>query len=246
MARRNRKTLKNFFKKGHMPTEDDFNDLVDSMVNIVDEGFSKSFSEGLKLSPVTDSDKLLSFFQNIEDKSPIWTCETDTSNNNLSFSNSKGEKVLVLDENRRVGINKERPESTLDVDGVITSTGRKGSYKSGLVPADGKWHSIIVDLTGCNAFEIMAGVGKKKSGKYALLHAFALSTFNSKNKIIYHQSFFKSLCNTLKLRWDGTTYSYGLDIRTKSDFGPDIYINYFISQIWFDPLMDNCFKPKKD
>ncbi len=245
MAKRNRKTLKNFFRKGHMPTEGDFNDLIDSTVNIVDEGFSKSFSDGLKLSTVAGSDKLMSFFRDIEDKSPIWTCETDKLNNSLSFSNSEGEKILVLDEEKRVGINKEKPETALDVDGVITSTGRKGSYKSGLVPANGQWQPIILDLTGCNAFEIMAGVGKKKSGKYALLHAFALSTFYSKNKIIYHQSFFKTLCNTIKLKWDGSTNSYQLDIKTKSDYGPDIYINYFISQIWFDPLMDSCYKPKE-
>lgn len=37
MARRSRENLKSFFKRGCMPTEDHFNDLVDSMVNWVDD-----------------------------------------------------------------------------------------------------------------------------------------------------------------------------------------------------------------
>ncbi|MCG8697411.1 MAG: hypothetical protein MI922_05105 [Bacteroidales bacterium] len=242
MARRNRKTLKNFFQSGQMPSQEDFTDLIDSMVNIIDEGFSKSVNDGLELSSVADSDKLISFFKNIEDKSPIWSCETNKENNNLSFSNSLGEKVLVLNEDKKVGINTENPESTLDVNGVLSCKGRKGTFKSGVVPANGKWNSIISNLDGCNAFEVMAGVGKRKSGKYSLLHAFALNVFNSESKISYNQSFFKTWCNTMKLKWSGSMHDYSLDIRTKSDLGEDIYINYYITQLWFDPYMDSSIK----
>lgn len=242
MARRNRKTLQNYFQKGQMPSEQDFVDLIDSMVNIVDEGFSKSINDGLELYCVADSSKYISFFQNIEDKSPIWTCESDNSNNNLSFINRNGEKILVLSEEKKIGINTDSPETELDVNGVVSFKGKRGTYKSGIVPANGKWNSILDNLDGCQAFEIMAGVGKKRSGKYSLLHAFALSTFNSKNKIIYHQSFFHTMCNSLKLKWTGKMHDFSLDIKTRSDYGPDIYINYFITQLWFDPFMDNCSK----
>jgi hypothetical protein len=242
MARRNRKTLQNFFQKGQMPSEQDFTDLIDSMVNIVDEGFSKSVNDGLELYSLAGSTKLISFFRNIEDKSPIWSCETDETSNNLSFANKNGEKILVLNEDGKVGINTDKPETELDINGIVSFKGKRGTYKSGTVPANGEWNNLITNLDGCNAFEIMAGVGKKKSGKYSLLHAFALSTYNSKNKIIYHQSFFHSLCNTLKLKWNGEMHNYSLDIKTKSDYGPDIAINYFITQLWFDPFMDSCVK----
>lgn len=248
MARRNRKTLKNFFQKGQMPTQENFSDLIDSMVNIVDEGFSKSINQGLEISPIGDSQKLFSFFKNIEDKSPVWTCETDKTNNNLSFNNKNGDKILVLDEDKRVGINTENPTTALDVNGILSYKGRMGNYKSGIVPADGKWHCIISNLDGCNAFEIVAGVGKKKSGKYSLLHAFALSTFNSENKIHYNQSFFNTMCNTMKLKWTGSMHNYSLNIKTRSEIGDDIFIQYSVSQLWFDPFMDKCVmtKPEND
>lgn len=246
MARRNRKTLKNFFQKGQLPTQENFSDLIDSMVNVVDEGFSKSINDGLEISPIGDSQKLISFFRNIEDKSPIWSYETDKLNNNLSFNNRNGDKVLVLNEEKRVGINTENPGTTLDVNGILSYKGRLGTYKYGLVPANGKWQSIITGLDACNAFEIMAGVGKKKSGKYSLMHAFALSTFNSENKISYHQSFFKTMCNSIKLKWSGSMHDYSLEIKSRSDFGEDIYIQYSISKLWFDPFMDNCVIDKNE
>lgn len=40
MARQSREKLKSFFKRGYMPTEDHFNDLIDSMVNWVDDGLN--------------------------------------------------------------------------------------------------------------------------------------------------------------------------------------------------------------
>lgn len=246
MAKRNRKTLKNFFKKGQMPSEENFSDLIDSMVNIVDEGFNKSINEGLEISPVGESSKLITFYQDIEDKNPIWSCETQKDKNNLSINNKKGEKVFVLNEEGNVGVNSENPKTELDVNGVISYKGKTGTYKNGYVPADGKWHKIISNLDGCQAFEVMAGVGKKKTGKYALMHAFALSTFNSKNQIKYHQSFFKTLCNTIKLRWTGSMHNYALEMKTRSDFGQDIYVKFSVSQLWFDTFMDECFKPKTE
>jgi len=63
------------------------------------------------------------------------------------------------------------------VDGFIESKGRIGSYESGNVLADGKWHTIIKELDNCNAFEIVARTGKKGSGRFAILHALAVSAF---------------------------------------------------------------------
>lgn len=37
MAKRNRETLKSYFRRGCMPKEDHFSDLIDSMLNLVDD-----------------------------------------------------------------------------------------------------------------------------------------------------------------------------------------------------------------
>lgn len=238
MAKRNRITLKNFFKKGQRPKQEDFADLIDSMVNIVDEGFTKSIKDGMEISPVNDSDKLISFFQNIENKSPIWSISIDKENDNLAINNSKGHPILLLAEDGKVGVNTKNPQTELDVNGVISYKGRQGNYIQNKIPADGKWHKIISELDGCHAFEIVAGVGKQKFGKYALLHATVLSCFNSKNEIFSNQAYFQYKCNCIKLKWEGKQHSYDLMMKSKSDYGSNIYINYSISQLWFDPFMD--------
>ena len=238
MAKRNRRTLKNFFKKGQRPKQEDFSDLIDSMVNIVDEGFTKSIKDGLEIGPINDSDKLMSFFQNIEDKSAAWSISTDKEDSSLSFNNNQGESILALCEDGNVGINTPKPKSTLDVNGILSYKGKQGNFKQDKIPADGKWHNILSNLDACQAFELMAGVGKKKFGKYALLHAYVLSTFNSKNEIFSHQSYFNAKCNCIKLKWSGEQHNYSLLMRSRSDYGENIYINYSISQLWFDPYMD--------
>ena len=54
MAIRNRNTLIEGFSKGQRPTADDFKNLIDSTVNILDDGFSKDAQSGIKLAPISD------------------------------------------------------------------------------------------------------------------------------------------------------------------------------------------------
>ena len=63
MTKRNRNTLKNYFLNGSVPNQDQFKDLIDSNLNIIDEGFDKSPDEGLKVSQLGDSGRLISFFK---------------------------------------------------------------------------------------------------------------------------------------------------------------------------------------
>jgi DNA-binding transcriptional regulator YhcF (GntR family) len=50
MDKKNRETLKNYFKKGSLPSEKEFANLIDSMLNTIDDGFEKTEDEGLKIS----------------------------------------------------------------------------------------------------------------------------------------------------------------------------------------------------
>jgi hypothetical protein len=167
--------------------------------------------------------------------------EVDNGNASLEFNNQIGQTVLSLRSNGKVGINQKQAEYTLDVNGEIGMHGRVGTLKQGTIPADGKWHPIITDLTGCHALEVVAGVGKKKTGKYSLIHAFALSTFGkSRNRIKVNQAYYGVRCNKLQLRWTGDTYSYQLEMRTRCSFDADgaIVAQYQIGSLWFDAGMD--------
>lgn len=279
MTQRNRKTLIANFADGRMPTQEEFGDLIDSVINIVDDGFEKTPTDGVKIAQLNNSDKLISFFDKIPVKEPLWSIAFSMpsqggdagSNQNLNFfygSNHATGLTLARaevsdtgeetpnDATIRVGINNNNPEHAVDVEGTVASNGRLGRESGGEkleVLADGEWHSIITGLDGCQAFEIMAGLGKPGSGRYALMHAHALSTFNSKNgNITYHQAYHSSKCDQIELRWFGSAHKYALQMRTRCSYlkntakkdekKEEIYIRYYVTQLWFDPFMDGSAK----
>jgi hypothetical protein len=237
MAKRPRNILKNFFKKGRLPSEENFSDLVDSTLNIVDDGLDKTVEHGLKLSAIGESRRLISFYNDIQDQKPVWSVHLDEKNKDILINNEADRTVLS------VGFN----NYGLSLKGVLECSGRKGIYKDNMAPADGKWHPIISGLSGCNGFEIAAGAGKKKSGKYVLMHAVALNAynpqgwffnlFNLKKRIKYHMSYYRFFGTRLKLRWTGNKDSYSLELKSCSNYGEKIYIKYHITQLWFDPFM---------
>ncbi|MFN6944060.1 MAG: adhesin [Cytophagaceae bacterium] len=246
MPIQNRSTLKGFFRKGQMPSEGHFNDLIDSMINKVDDGMSKNIDDGLMLSPIGASKKLMSFYKSIEEKNPAWSIEINNSDATLNINNQVGDPIISLKPEGKVGINKNNPQQALDVNGVVAMKGRQGTLHSGKIPADGKWHTVLKELNGCHAFEVIAGVGKKKTGKYALLHAFAMSTYGkSRSKIDTRQAMYGARSNQIQLRWVGTTYNFGLEMRTKANYDGDFVIRYNISELWFDHFMDESLDLKE-
>jgi hypothetical protein len=255
MARKNRKTLEAKFKNGKMPSEVAFADLIDSTLNLIDDGFEKTVEDGLKIAQLGDG-KLMSFYQNMATLSSMWFVNLDKATTNLSFGNRLNPHVLTLRSidvadntndvshapKMGVGINKDNPQFELDVAGTIASYGRVGRIGEFAVPADGAWYDITETLTGCQAFEVIAGVGGRDAdGKFALMHAFALSTYNSKNNITYHQAHYGSKCNRLELRWDAgpnkDNFEYRLQLRAESSYGEDLWIKYHITRLWHDTAM---------
>ncbi|MCP5003938.1 MAG: hypothetical protein GY941_08315 [Planctomycetes bacterium] len=247
MVRRSRDVLKNFFKKGSMPKGVHFNELIDSSINIIDDSLDKTAEDGLMLSPTGGMDKLVSLYKNSDFEHCVWSISIDKQNDGLIIKNNKNKTALYLDPDGKIGINKKDPKSALDIDGAVTSSGRVGNYKSGKAPANGKWHKIIENLDGCHAFEIMAGAGKEKSGRYALMHAIAVNTYNpggfisdffgSKKKITYNQAYYHWKCSKIKLRWQGDQDNYFLELKTNCNYGDGVNVTYHISRLWFDPFM---------
>ncbi|WPD22069.1 MAG: hypothetical protein SD837_17920 [Candidatus Electrothrix scaldis] len=258
MAKQNRKTLKNYFGKGQLPTESQFADLIDSGLNLLDDRFDHTAENGFKITTTGDNEGLFSFYDGDNPQEPRWSMGLEESRDELVFRNGKTnpetgkpDTTLSLGQGR-IGINKENPQTELDVNGVISAAGRQGTYATGRVPADGKWHDLTEELEGCQAFEVMAGVGKVTTGKYALLHAIALNAhhpegwlfnfLNRKRQIRATQSYYRSLRDKLKIRWksirqQGRNTLYCMQIRTNSDYGEGIQIQYSLTNLWFDPLM---------
>lgn len=257
MEKLNRDSLKNTFKKGKMPSEQDFANLIDSMVNKLEEGFDRGSREGLKITQLSDSGRLFSFYKKIAVEPPQWFLKLSDSDNKLHLGTPNCAHVLSLyshsDDSQgglrvAVGINKENPQATLDVEGTIASTGRKGKNGDMAAPANGDWHDITSALTGCHAFEIVAGVGGQDGkGKYALLHAIALNTFNSKkSSITVHDAYFGTKCNRIELRWQSvpeqSQFHFKLQIRVQCAYETSCWIKYHLTQLWSDTEMSDSDK----
>jgi len=239
----NRDSLKTMFRSGSRPTEGNFSSLIESMVNKVDDGISKNLKDGLILSPESEeSDRLISLYANLQNSIPNWSFEMNPKKGNglkiHSPLNQDEKTSLFLSEKGQVGVATEDPRSDLEVNGVIACQARIGTHVVSTVPADGKWYDIITGLDGCRGFEVMAQVGKKKTGRYALVKATALSTFGrSRSKIHCVQAHYGWWWNKIAFRFKGETHNYALQIKTRSNYGADERIKFFVTRLWDDEMV---------
>ncbi len=248
-----REELKKYFRNGNIPSENHFGYLIESMINKQDDGISKDEEHGLHIYKSDSSKRLVTFFNNLDETKPFFLIEKDNKEiPSLKFcastrpegtdaqSEDGDENSFFFHEGGRLGVGKRSEENhKLDVKGFIGMDGRIGTYRSGAVLADGKWHSIIKDLDNCQAFEIVARSGDKGKGKFAMIHAIALSTYGrSRSKIRKTRAHYGFLWNRLNIRWKGdNTHKYHLQLRTNCNYGYDVKIFYSVTKLWDDEYM---------
>jgi len=224
MAKFNRETLKNYFKKGSFATEKHFYDLIDSSVNSVDDGLDKNQEDGLRLSPTGVSKRLMSFFKHVGQRDANWTVNiNDAPNDGFYITNRQGQTSVFFKEDGKIGINTMAPENQLDVHGTLGVYERAGTYAKGHVPADGNWHVLMAGLDDVHCFEILAkAVGEKGNGKYAVGHFIASCVFGgrfSKNKISATAGHYGSFLNKIQICVKGSLHDYRIMIRTRTHYG---------------------------
>lgn len=275
-----RKQLKSFFTKGSLPNDKAFERLIDSTFNKADDKLDIN-DDGLMIYPSDNGkEKLLSFFEDQDDISAMWAMyiskkqdggiyiskvgklETD---NSLPNETDKNPAFFIQKDGERIGLGTNSPAEKLDVRGIVASNGRSGNYHEGELPADGEWHNVFAnkDLTACNAYEIMAyAEGDVGDGKYALMHAIAISTFgNSKPNISKTAATFGKRWNNISIRWESRpsvikegatdgkkeksfgrwwkqrwetkdTFKYNIQLKTNSNYGKGRKIHYKVSVLW--------------
>lgn len=233
----NRESLVDKFKNGKRPEEKDFEDLINSTINKLDDGISKSFETGLELAPQgeTGSD-LISLYEKLNDLSPAWRIRLlgEAGNKTLNINSLKQESsAFTINSKNKVGINVEDPQYDVDVAGTVAAAGRVGTFASGEVRADGKWKTILTHLEGVNAFELIAVAhAKEGKGKYALLEASLLNAYSgNKGRIKRTNDYYSwKWWHRLRIRWRGTPFNYSLEIRSGIDFGNEGIIKYNIGK----------------
>lgn len=280
MPKQNRSTLKSFFGDGAVPTSSMFRDFIDSTINLTDDGFEKNNVDGVKITCHTDSSVLSSYYHQQRRDKPVWQVGFDGENNNLMWfthaSDQAGVDVSEADNKRlqeavcfsrdnnrlAVGIGTRQPDATLDVNGSIHCHSRRGRYGQSFfsVPADSQWHTIVDNIQGGSAFEIVARAQNLSQRRYAIMHAIAmhcpwkpkrndfLAWLGIRNPIKYTQVFHDSVLHRLKLRWldDDAKNGYKLQIRSNCYYGREqtspsqnadsnsCVIDFHITRLWDD------------
>lgn len=229
----------------------DLQDFVQSTINILSDGIDIDDINGLKLESKGNDKKLISFYEKIKNKSSLWNINLGSNEQNNSTLNisANGKTILSLVDNGSISIGKADPAFHLDVDGLVSSTGRVGNFAIGKIPADGEWHILLNDLSGTIGFEALAHIINDNEERYALTHAILLMSEKkgSRNKVRSVDAASSWLwgkwLNKIKFRWthdeSNTTDDldkYKLEMRSATRQGlpgqDTPYIYYRLAKIW--------------
>jgi hypothetical protein len=141
---RDRNTLKGFFTKGTIPSQENFADLIDSAINQNDDGISKLPNDPLRINASGPDGIVLNFYQNVADTKPAWALNLNLRDPaNLkppklgwNLSDGKGISRLFVDASSgNVGIGTTNPLRKLQIGDGVDGI----SFDSGTSPNAGVW-----------------------------------------------------------------------------------------------------------
>ncbi len=145
-----RATLKGYFRKNLVPTESNFADLIDGMLNQTDDGIDKPPGDPLRIAAAGDAagpQKLINFYGNLGDANPAWTLQLNprsdqndpaTAKAGFSISNGQGASRLFIDRNTgNVGIGTTSSPQQLSLTGGIGFANQNATDKKLYSPKDG-------------------------------------------------------------------------------------------------------------
>lgn len=231
MAKTNRRTLKEYFGKGKKPDSGQFADLIDSMLNIVDDGFNKSAERGLQLSPLDDEGAVMEIRQNILDNEPAWIVALGKGGELHIHRGLEEDPLLTLSQEGTISLG-TKDKVRLEINGTVHADSFAGNYLQGKVPANGQWQNIGEMDYGCIGYQIEAACGLKGKGRYALASVTAMHCFGKHPKIRSTHSWFGSRFNKIQFRWRSEGLNAILQVRTRSDYGEDVWVHYSIKRLF--------------
>ncbi len=235
MPKRNRQSLKAAFRQGKRPTELDFENLVDSALNLLDDGLRKDPDAGLMLAPEAGKSAVLSVCRRSGDERALWEVALDEQTGSLSVG-LHGRPLLTMNTDGTVTLGNEG--GAVAIDGTLYAVSRRGTFAQGEVPADGRWHNISGELEGCWALEIVAGCGRKNTGRHSLVVATAIHCFGARPRIGKISSHYGVHGHRIRLRWVRNGFACTLQARTSFNLGDGIMIRYHIARLWDEPFME--------
>jgi hypothetical protein len=140
--KRNRTALKERFKKGSIPTEADFADLIDSTLNQAEDNIGKLPNDPLRITASGSEESLLNFYRTDGSAETLsWQIKQKPGGNaGLSIGDTTAPRLFIQNSSGNLGIGSTTPAAKLD---IVTearsgshSTTTRGLYVTGPFAAD--------------------------------------------------------------------------------------------------------------
>lgn len=136
---KDRKTLKGYFKKGNIPTEEQFAALIDSVPNLAEDGQAVRDADGWPFYP--EAGRPLQIRLHEAEKAPAaWTLCL-TPENGLAVRNAQGETVAEIGQDGHIVLPDK--EESGKKDGTEPVPGEKTEEEYAVLAADKQWHDLV-------------------------------------------------------------------------------------------------------
>ncbi len=141
----NRTVIKSHFRTGDIPTQDNFYDLIDSVLNQDEDGITKKAGNPISLQAegdVTGVQNVLFLYRKLTDESPGWkislnprsdpqAAATNKPGLNISDGPSGASRLFIRGSDGNVGLGTIEPAANLHIRGAGSSQVLMGDWKGG-------------------------------------------------------------------------------------------------------------------
>lgn len=222
-----RDELKKYFGAGQKPTSEDFADMIDSMVNIVDDKVAGK----LELASEQENDAAIEFKKRVIDKQPVWKIAMDKNDCMIIQSGKDDAKMLILHPDNKIELG---AGNDLLVKGTIYADSFLGRFNgSGQKPADGQWHDLVIGSKGPKAYEIIAGCETFNNYNFAFVKAVATQFNNAPIRVKKTNFSWRTLGSSkIQLKWFIQDDNCVLRIRSHKNLGNNVVIDVYVNELY--------------
>ena len=219
---KDRETLKSYFQRGDVPTEEQFAELIDSVPNIYEDGQAKvSPTEAIRLFPSDKDGVVATVFSSDPEKpgaSPLWRIAI-TGDNGLEIRDGKDEPVMTVDREKNVSV-----AGTVKAAGFLSDGGDEENTPGTdilKIKANGYWQNLPVEAEagqetkGCRVYRISACYVNSLTRKYSACEAVASHSDGHGRKVRSQRRHWWGWSGHVKIRWKKTDGKLCLQIRSK-------------------------------
>ena len=212
MDRKDRHTLKSYFQKGDVPTEEQFAELIDSVPNIVDDGEAVRTEDGWALYPRKGGKMGVSLHEAAGEPA-AWKL-TLTSDKGLAIKNEAGEALLELKQDKNIVLH----ASVQQEGGGDEPEPDPQDYL--VIEADKKWATLkeITDIKeSSRVYTVMALYRDREFGRCKLTRAIAICLNNVEQWVESPRKHWWGWSGYIRLRWQADRDKTYLQIRSTSN-----------------------------